>query len=182
MRTLLFPLLVLAGIVAAACHGQKYGTGSQTMSTLRLAGSGCHRDLVDADGSKICSGVLLPVRQDGCLTQRGLPASSDAGPALVEERFGTSCEPNAPANAALGFGFFFFQDPKEGAVRILCDDASKEQLEIYADPILKCCDQANAGCPDFAWLHDSRWLHFEDNFFKNHPQFAPGRTSGGASK
>ncbi len=60
----------------------------------------------------------------------------------------------------MGLRKYFVEEYDGGAFNVLCDDMPSFQREIDAAPIVRCCENPDAGCPgvDLASLRKSRWI------------------------
>lgn len=102
---------------------------------LSLRGTGCHVELLGADGGVLCKAIVTPIRECVPMTTFEM---GDGG--MVAKRFGmgSSCPPPRLGSAVLGAGIYFVET-KGQAFEVVCDDASKCQRNGFASHIQACC-------------------------------------------
>jgi hypothetical protein len=120
-------LLVAIAIVTAAAPAPEKAF-INVLPRLSLRGSGCHRELLAADGGRICGAVVLDEGARACATHAGWIRTPDGGTEFVTQRFGSGCLPPGPRFASLGRGFYFVEGKSGSAFTVLCDDAPSGSL------------------------------------------------------
>lgn len=121
-------------LVVAAEPPQKYGTHFEELPGLTLRGTGCHRDLLARDGSRVCSAVVKSV--PNCYPALIVRQETDGGTMGQRVLLGATCAPPRLNTGAMGAGRFFV-DGEDGGVVALCDDA--DGRDVTRKEIRDCC-------------------------------------------
>src|ERR1700677_4460446 len=87
------------------------------LAAVRVVGTGCHRDLISADGKKLCSGVFVPIGNNCAKT----PVIGPGGAHTI--LLGRGCKPPGPSFADLGLRHYLVEDSEGKAFTVICDDA-----------------------------------------------------------
>ena len=122
--------LLLAPLLASASE-RVWPVRWEVLKGLALKGSGCHRNLVDENGKRICSGLAEPVPTSCAVVVDSTPQ---------EEKpiyFGSGCTPAGARFASLGSGFFYLEE-SDGSFRVVCDDAGLQDRWNFRDLINQC--------------------------------------------
>jgi hypothetical protein len=139
VRKLVVALITLLGALRGS--SKEYTPEIRELPRLTLRGGGCHRELLDDHGARICWGVI---EKAGCISW-----VDTSGDTAKRNLFGSHCQPPGAKYGSEGNGSFFVEVDR-GTFHLTCDDATYCERVFRRQAISACCSQAGMA-PDAGW-------------------------------